>query len=131
MFREKFQNQISQQQQQVKQSDSFTQNNNQSRRNVEVKKKVWSVDTAEQPQQQSTYHVNGNGNGYHTSPQQQQQQQQQTNGIDYHQAFVKQQEELQSVREMLVLKDNRIRLLEEELRLLKAQRNLPETDFIR
>lgn len=126
MFREKFQNQISQQQQQVKQSDSFTQNNNQSRRNVEVKKKVWSVDTAEQSQQQSTYHVNGNGNGYHTSPQQQQ-----TNGIDYRQAFVKQQEELQSVREMLVLKDNRIRLLEEELRLLKAQRNLPETDFIR
>jgi len=106
--RDKFQNQISQQQQ--RQSQSPVHNNNQNRRNVEVKKKVWSVDTPDQ--QQMTYH--SNGNGHYLTVQQQ-------NGIDYRQAFLKQQEEVQSLRELMLLKDNRIRLLEDELRLLKNQ----------
>jgi len=70
-FRDKFQNQISQQQQQ--QSQPQINNNNQNRRNVEVKKKVWSVDTPEQ-QQQTVNHTNGNG--HYSSVQQQ------TNAMD-------------------------------------------------
>jgi hypothetical protein len=84
-FRDKFQNQISQQQQQ-QQSQPQINNNNQNRRNVEVKKKVWSVDTPDQQQQQQSsppsppsppqtiYHTNGTG--HYSSVQQQ------TNGID-------------------------------------------------
>ncbi|CAF2989043.1 unnamed protein product [Rotaria sp. Silwood2] len=129
--RDKFQTKISQQQ---RQSQSPIHNNNQNRRSVEVKKKVWSVDTSEQQQQQqqsppqqqqsppqqqqqqqlqqqTLYH--NNPNGHHPSVQQQ------TNGVDYRQAFLKQQEEVQSLRELMSLKDNRIRLLEDELRLLK------------
>jgi hypothetical protein len=71
-FRDKFQNQISQQQQQ-QQSQPQINNNNQNRRNVEVKKKVWSVDTPDQ-QQQTVNHTNGNG--HYSSVQQP------TNGMD-------------------------------------------------
>ncbi|CAF0958209.1 unnamed protein product [Rotaria sordida] len=50
--------------------------NNQNRRNVEVKKKVWSVDTSDQqPQQQQMSHQT-NANGHHSSVQQP------ANGID-------------------------------------------------
>ena len=73
VFRDKFQNQISQQQQ--RQSQSPILNNNQNRRNVEVKKKVWSVDTPDQQQAQQTAY-NSNGNGHYSSVQQS------TNGID-------------------------------------------------
>ncbi len=69
-FRDKFQNQISQQQQQ---SQPQINNNNQNRRNVEVKKKVWSVDTPDQ-QQQTVNQTNGNG--HYSSVQQP------TNGMD-------------------------------------------------
>ncbi|CAF3532217.1 unnamed protein product [Rotaria sp. Silwood1] len=127
--RDKFQTKISQQQQQ-RQSQSPIHNNNQNRRNVEVKKKVWSVDTPDQqqqqqqsPQQQSLYH--NNANGHHPSVQQQ------TNGIDYRQAFLKQQEEVQSLRELMSLKDNRIRLLEDELRLLKNKYEHKENELKR
>ncbi|CAF5009491.1 unnamed protein product, partial [Rotaria socialis] len=68
-----------------RQSQSPTHNINQNRRNLEVKKKVWSVDTPDQqqqpqpqpqsqPQQQLLYHSNGNGS-YPSI-------QQQMNGID-------------------------------------------------
>jgi hypothetical protein len=74
LFRDKFQTQISQQQQQQpQQSQSPIHNTNQNRRNLEVKKKVWSVDTPDQ-QQQPIYHTNGNGH-YPAG-------QQSTNGVD-------------------------------------------------
>ncbi len=41
--------------------------------------------------------------------------------FQYRQAFLKQQEEVQSLREVMLVKDNRIRLLEDELRSLKSQ----------
>ncbi|CAF0738328.1 unnamed protein product [Adineta steineri] len=123
--RDKFQNQISQHQQQS-QTSINNNNNNQNRRNVEVKKKVWSVDAPEQQQQQQQqqmfHHVNGNGH-YPSG--------QQPNGVDYRQAFLKQQEEVQSLRELMLLKDNRIRLLEDELRVLKNQCEHQENEQIR
>ena len=90
-----------------------------------------------------------NGNGHypsnHQQQQQQHQQQQHSTGIDvsrheeifpwiitsvsrflsfqYRHAFLKQQEEMQSLRELMLLKDNRIRLLEDELRHLKSHEN--------
>ncbi len=51
--------------------------------------------------------------------------------IQYRQAFLKQQEEVQALRELVLLKDNRIRLLEDELRLLKTQHEHPERELIR
>jgi hypothetical protein len=121
--RDKFQTQISQQQQQQpQQSQSPIHNTNQNRRNLEVKKKVWSVDTPDQ-QQQPIYHTNGNGH-YPAG-------QQSTNGVDYRQAFLKQQEEVQSLRELMLLKDNRIRLLEDELRVLKNRYDHPENELKR
>ncbi|CAF0930923.1 unnamed protein product [Rotaria sordida] len=121
--RDKFQNKISQQQQRPSQSPIH--NNNQNRRNVEVKKKVWSVDTSDQqPQQQQMSHQT-NANGHHSSVQQS------ANGIDYRQAFLKQQEEVQSLRELMLLKDNRIRLLEDELRSLKNKYEYKEKDLKR
>ena len=73
-FRDKFQNQISEQQQ--RQPQTTPSNNNQNRRNVEVKKKVWSVDPPDSPQPQSPTAYPTNGNGHHSSTQQQ------TNGLD-------------------------------------------------
>ncbi|CAF0848093.1 unnamed protein product [Rotaria sordida] len=73
-----------------------------SKHNFEIKKRVWSVDTNE-----------------NSLSIQQQQQQQQINEIDYCQEYLKQQEEIQSLRELISLKDNRIRLLEDELQILK------------
>ena len=94
VFREKFQNQISQQQQQQqqpqqKQTQSPIHANNNSntntlnRRNIEVKKKVWSVDAHEQQQQpapvvQQIPPFQNNGNTHPTSAFIQQP----TNGID-------------------------------------------------
>ena len=43
--------------------------------------------------------------------------------FQYRHAFLKQQEEMQSLRELMLLKDNRIRLLEDELRHLKSHEN--------
>ncbi|CAF0911838.1 unnamed protein product [Didymodactylos carnosus] len=76
------------------------------RRSIEIKKKVWSVDpaTTTTTTNNGSEHVNGHS----------------TNGIDYRQAYMKQQEELKSIRELLLLKDNRIRLLEDELRTFKS-----------
>lgn len=51
--------------------------------------------------------------------------------FQYRQAFLKQQEEVQSLRELMVLKDNRIRLLEDELRLLKNQYENQENELQR
>ncbi|CAF0894334.1 unnamed protein product [Didymodactylos carnosus] len=81
-----------------------SQQQQENRRNIEIKKKVWSVDS-------TTTNNNGSdhSNGYTN------------NGIDYRQAFMKQQEELKSVRELLTLKDNRIRLLEDELSMFKTE----------
>ncbi|CAF4604443.1 unnamed protein product [Rotaria sp. Silwood1] len=69
--------------------------------NFEIKKKVWSFDT----------------NQNYSSIQHQQQ----INEIDYRQEYLKQQEEIQSLRELIALKDNQIRSLEDELHLLKIQ----------
>ena len=71
LIRDKFQNKISQQQ---RQSQSPVHSTNLNRHNVEVKKKVWSVDTPDQQQQPMFYHTNGNE--YCSSVQQR------ANGID-------------------------------------------------
>ncbi|CAF1186176.1 unnamed protein product [Adineta ricciae] len=67
--------------------------------NFEIKKKVWNVDT---------------NDTYSSIPSE-------IYGIDYRHEYLKQQEEIQSLREIIFLKDNRIRLLEDELHLLKLR----------
>lgn len=91
--------------------------------NFEIKKKVWNVDT---------------NDTYSSMPSE-------IYGIDvsgervirpsstkffllfqYRHEYLKQQEEIQSLREIIFLKDNRIRLLEDELHLLKLRLENPE-----
>jgi hypothetical protein len=51
--------------------------------------------------------------------------------FQYRHAFLKQQEEVQSLRELISLKDNRIRVLEDELRLVKVQYEPKENELKR
>jgi len=69
---------------------------------IEIKKKVWSYD-------------NDKSIDHRTFPQQG------NNGIDYHQEYLRQQDEIQSLHDLLTSKDKQIHMLEEEISSLKFQ----------
>ncbi|CAF1666148.1 unnamed protein product, partial [Didymodactylos carnosus] len=63
----------------------------------EIKKKVRNIDS-------STRSTDGSNSEY-------------TNEFDYRHAYIKLEEEIKSIRELMVIKDRRIRVLEDELRI--------------
>ncbi|CAF3487970.1 unnamed protein product [Adineta steineri] len=77
--------------------------------NFEMKKKVMNVDTNEY---------------YSSIPNE-------IYGVDYRHEYLKQQEEIESLRELIFIKDHRIRLLEDELCLIKTQCDKQDHKFIR